>query len=692
MTVAPLVRDRRIAALDGLRAVAIARVVVWHVTGWAASTWFVSSVPAMFVVTGALLARSFASRPPAEVLIDRMKRLLPPMWLYCGFVLVLSHLEGARTSSVWTFVLPLVQPESGLGGGWFTSALWYLQVYLWVLIVSPVLHRATRRWGRRTVAVGVALVIAQSLIGGDGGLGGWQAGQVLLHVTCAVAGMTWLTDGLPTPRRLTVVAAGCAAAAGAWLLVRTPDGWVVNNDHVLHLFVGGSWAAALLALPALLTRVASSRVAQFLNRWPLTVYLWHSCAAWTLWNIVPGRITGVWRAVCVLVLTFAALPIITVTAGLAERRRPGWTSPGRLVRPVVALALVVGVLAVPRVNSRLDIAAAPGDQPLPPSAAPVVTEVEVSNAVSDLVDRIQSMDWSARGTQMSKALERYDDDRAMGGTRAIVIAPDGRTWRGGTRGAKPWGEPSLIGSLTKTITTTLVMRAAETGALSLDSPIGDLGMGFRHGDAITLRHLLTHTSGLPAHDRSSGLNADGTTPREVVEWASRQRLRSAPGTQVRYSTAGFALVGVVLERATGETFETVVDDGIARPYGYDLAYFRGRYRSIGFSTGGVIMKMDDLADWIERYVRTRTVTVAPWDWDFRDTTGVGVHGYCPCDKGRFTALGHMGGRTFATVDADGYVVVIDSRGVVVLDNFRSTVTLAQELRLLAGGGTTTSRG
>jgi hypothetical protein len=46
----------------------------------------------------------------------------------------------------------------------------------------------------------------------------------------------------------------------------------------------------------------------------------------------------------------------------------------------------------------------------------------------------------------------------------------------------------------------------------------------------------------------------------------------------------------------------------------------------------------------------------------------------------------MGGRTFATVDADGTVVVIDSRGILVLENYESTQSLAQELRLLAGGG------
>ena len=47
----------RIAALDGMRAIAALRVVVWHVTGWAVATWLVSAIPAMFFVTYPALAK-----------------------------------------------------------------------------------------------------------------------------------------------------------------------------------------------------------------------------------------------------------------------------------------------------------------------------------------------------------------------------------------------------------------------------------------------------------------------------------------------------------------------------------------------------------------------------------------------------------------------------------------------------------
>ena len=62
--------------LDAIRAVAVIRVVTWHTYGWAPITWVVAAVPAMFFVSGHLLARSFERRSPRVVVADRLRRLL----------------------------------------------------------------------------------------------------------------------------------------------------------------------------------------------------------------------------------------------------------------------------------------------------------------------------------------------------------------------------------------------------------------------------------------------------------------------------------------------------------------------------------------------------------------------------------------------------------------------------------------
>jgi CubicO group peptidase (beta-lactamase class C family) len=148
------------------------------------------------------------------------------------------------------------------------------------------------------------------------------------------------------------------------------------------------------------------------------------------------------------------------------------------------------------------------------------------------------------------------------------------------------------------------------------------------------------------------------------------------------------LVGLVLERATGTPFDVLLQDRIAGKLGLELDVFTGRYRSVGYSTGGVVMGLDQLAKWARIYVDDRGATSRPWPWAIRQTTGFGIHGYCPCEGGSFTALGHMGGRTFMSVDGDGVVVILDTDGVLVGDNLSKTVAAAHELRLIAGGGRT----
>jgi len=350
-------------------------------------------------------------------------------------------------------------------------------------------------------------------------------------------------------------------------------------------------------------------------------------------------------------------------------------------------AVTVTAINIGPISHRLDFVRTPLNQPLPPSAAPKVVKIEIEEDVEDFLDSSAFKDntRSARETEMQSILDNRTEQMGLGQARAIVITKDGHVWHGISGGMKTFDQPSLIGSLTKTFTTTLIMQLVQEGLLSLDDPVGDMGMGFKHGQ-ITIRQLLTHTSGLSKYKTNNGYVAKGTTPMDVLKYTSKQPLRSPPGAYVDYSTSGFSLLGLILEQKTGMTFEELLRTRITDALGYNISTFRGDYGSIGFSTGGIIMTMDDLADWTRRYFFDRTTTKETWDWAMRDTTGVGTHGYCPCRNKSFLALGHIGGRTFASVDGDGTVVIIDTTGILVLDNYKKTQTFAQELRLVAGGG------
>ena len=118
-----------------------------------------------------------------------------------------------------------------------------------------------------------------------------------------------------------------------------------------------------------------------------------------------------------------------------------------------------------------------------------------------------------------------------------------------------------LASLTKVVATTSVaMRAVEVGALRLDYPVAALVSEFSGDDKdqVTVRSLLTHTSGLPAYVeffRDYDPGAAGPAVRQaILQRIYSTPLEATPGTRYAYSDLGIILLGEVLTRALGEPF------------------------------------------------------------------------------------------------------------------------------------------
>jgi D-alanyl-D-alanine-carboxypeptidase/D-alanyl-D-alanine-endopeptidase len=175
------------------------------------------------------------------------------------------------------------------------------------------------------------------------------------------------------------------------------------------------------------------------------------------------------------------------------------------------------------------------------------------------------------------------------GVVAGVLAPDGTTtYRGAGNlrlpdGATPDATSRFeIGSITKTYTGALLACAVVAGEVSLDTPVGDLveevaGLE-RDGVPVTLRHLATHTSGLPrAHLSPVGSTLDvlrGIDPYRdhteagLLEAIRTGRLKRTPGTgRPAYSNSGFGLLGIALARRAGSPWATLVRDRLTGPLG-----------------------------------------------------------------------------------------------------------------------------
>lgn len=119
-----------------------------------------------------------------------------------------------------------------------------------------------------------------------------------------------------------------------------------------------------------------------------------------------------------------------------------------------------------------------------------------------------------------------------------------------------------LASLTKVVTTVTALRLVDDGSLDLDEPVASavaVGSG-RGAETITLRHLLTHTSGLPAEGRLWRTGMRGEHLRDAVLGSA---LLTSPGEIHRYSDVGFIAVGELLERVSGRRLDELVRETAA---------------------------------------------------------------------------------------------------------------------------------
>src|SRR5688572_4069517 len=130
-----------------------------------------------------------------------------------------------------------------------------------------------------------------------------------------------------------------------------------------------------------------------------------------------------------------------------------------------------------------------------------------------------------------------------------------------------------VGSITKQFTAAAILRLAERGALTLDDRIEKFVPEFNpRGATITLRQLLSHTSGMrrawfPPGPPWPDLTAPATRAQVIQGLNSGQLLDFAPGVQWSYSNAGYMLLGYAIESITGRSYADFIHTELALPLG-----------------------------------------------------------------------------------------------------------------------------
>lgn len=191
----------------------------------------------------------------------------------------------------------------------------------------------------------------------------------------------------------------------------------------------------------------------------------------------------------------------------------------------------------------------------------------------------------------------------------------------------------LIGSVTKSITAVLVLQLVEKGKIRLDAPLREYLSGYpvAYADDITIHHLLSQTSGVPAYEDLATYRShftDGVLyrPEDLIDNLPGYPLHFSPGTKYEYSNANYQLLGVVIERVTGLPYAEVLKENIVEPLGLENTGYdpqgledsqlaqgyllegnelkrTGRANaSFSFASGGIYSTVEDLFTWTRALV------------------------------------------------------------------------------------------
>ncbi|MFI2105306.1 serine hydrolase domain-containing protein [Isoptericola sp. NPDC019693] len=273
-----------------------------------------------------------------------------------------------------------------------------------------------------------------------------------------------------------------------------------------------------------------------------------------------------------------------------------------------AAALALGLGTLPAGADEVPQPSAPPS----PAAASATDRSSVARAVADAVAEAERQA-SARTfrapsesttgdhtvtDRVTDALDQALADTAAGvpvGVVARVDAP-GLRWSGadGTRRLEGRGpaQPQdrfRAASNTKMMVSTLVLQEVEKGTWSLDTPVVDVApesaaaIPDAYEDDVTLELLLTHRSGLPDHLGPLTANRMADDPEDFdeffdvlgEEYTTADHLAAMddqpwlfePGSDASYSNAGYVLLGLALERATGQDLQRLLEQRVFRPAG-----------------------------------------------------------------------------------------------------------------------------
>jgi cellulose synthase (UDP-forming) len=670
--------EGRDGLLDLIRTASVIRVMCWHAFAFWWISWLFAAMPAVFYVSGAVLSESMRRRGAWPVVRARLRRLLPP---FAAFAAVAIAVETIRDPDVWrthladiaSWVVPYRAPAPlPWEGGWLSTPLWFIRALVLVLALVPLVAPVLRRipWWLSASSWALSLVAVDRLVAGsstDLTLAVWRG---IGDVVCFGGFFAIGCAGHRRRDRLTHATRGwlacvLGAASVGWALAFPPLDGVVNNSFVLFALVGMAWLAVVLFAEDHLRHIASiapiKRFVGWFNERSMTIYLWHTLAIVLAFSAIGApRALGehvVWTAAFAVIL-----PLVVASVRRIGSARHDRTARLRAVAPTLAAVAVLGILATqPTLFPTFPDEMAPPPPSGRPAPGVVVTTPEAT---------------AAERAAMSRSAQAWIDGHDVDSVAAVEIGPSTRNQsvavQFGDADALDAAAPFEALSITKSMVAAVALQLVDEGVLTLDGALPPVeGVDTRVTEALTLRRLLSHATGLPDYRRDGDFRPDMIlTPADAIALVVDDA--DLASTVPEYSATNYLLAGSVIERVTGRSLDAVLEERLFGPLGMEDTQLVDNRREgfIGQASGGVVSTLADLARWYDGLMRSGTVLSDEMREEmvfggqrFQGNAGLGAWRHCPCDLPTaarpepYLYVFHDGG--------DSRVVYIPSRDTVV---------------------------
>ena len=190
----------------------------------------------------------------------------------------------------------------------------------------------------------------------------------------------------------------------------------------------------------------------------------------------------------------------------------------------------------------------------------------------------------------------------------VLVARDGKpvVSKGYGMANYEWSIPNApdtvfrLGSITKQFTSAAIMLLQERGKLNVSDPVckyvADCPAAW---EQVTIKHLLTHTSGIPSYTAFPGFEKTALLPMKPAELLAEYRskpLEFAPGEKFNYSNSGYHLLGLIIEKISGQTYEDFLVENIFKPLGLNQTGYDRTNRIIKGRAAGYDRDGDSVAN------------------------------------------------------------------------------------------------